>query len=503
MHNFDLFAIEPNFKIKRNSKYSNTFSFSLSIINFILIAIAIIYFSSSLFDKSFPKQVSRSITVADNSLSLNNENFYFSFVVMTSNKGLIALNNYFELKAFNQIKTSSATEMKELQIEQCNTKKHSLAYSKLPEDFRHLSHCIDFSGIYLRSNTEEFSESKIVLKLSKCNNADCKTPDNIKEVNQYQFTFNMSNTIYDPTSFNSPNEVVNNSIDIGSRYASFWMHEMLFSKKLIETDRQNFFSFYDSEESFTFEHIMLKPYSQEELHKNDILFSLNLSKQLWHEKRNYVKMQQIAVEIGGMMKFIMTLTTLLFDWVNQNFYFIYIHDYQSSKSFYKHDRQRRTSAFLVNNNNSLGNIRHHIRRPDLMFDISKNDLHSSISSLDIILAYTCCKTKHSKRFNEVKENYANLFNMRSDILWFFKYQMEVEALKDILLTKEQNQVISFFNCWKAGNKYEELSYMLDKDFAKLPSKEKQELRESLEKLEASESETDIRILEMIGFMREY
>jgi len=348
--NWDIFGYMPSFNINNNRNFKTFFGSLISSIVVMLIIACIWEFGREIIYKITPhviEYLEHNPKIAK-SINLTNDNFILGFTInknspnqddvpeiITIDNSLfnIKVNQIFtdEIIDFNNTLTKTLIKRKQIKMKPCNNfANETIAFNFLGYNLAN-SYCLDFD------NNENYNlkiqnfnyKNYISFEVEKCanwtdssisigENITCKEQDIINSyVSSLKISFFIYNPVVNPSDYFNPltydlvqiNEFLNpylnkeielllSQIEVQSEVG--WLMENIETIKSFELQNQN-------------KIINLMNSNLNINNRNDklIKFILNLSNDIHIVKRLYIKVQTIAANLGGIIKFLLLLGELI------------------------------------------------------------------------------------------------------------------------------------------------------------------------------------------------
>ena len=310
----DIFGIPPLFTIRGRSTFQTQIGASLTIIciTFIIIYISVLLkqmthhkspnLNSSIYYKEKPPD-----------MDLNKNNFSFVFGLQSKDYKNFIDDRIYNVNAYQSKLILNKNgiynyENEPLTIIKCDEYKFEI----IPDKFKKLPidnlYCLN-NNISLKGDFMQESLNYIKLNFMKCVNSTenknkCKSEDEINEIlNEGFIGMFFPDYSFEPVNFNNPYKTYVRNLYEGISMKFFENIVLYFKLVEIITDSGYFF---DDKQSIYFASY---DYSQNDLDLNDLINFLSItirvsSKREVHE-RNYIKVQEIVSNVGGMLKIVL------------------------------------------------------------------------------------------------------------------------------------------------------------------------------------------------------
>ncbi len=486
----DVYGYQPKMLIDNSGYLKSVFGGILSIIMMICVLWSFWIFGNDIVYKKRPNLVTS--TYADPTpmeTNFNDNNYIITFGLQRPDFSFFYDEKIYNIKVENNYITrypnnSVAYETNEIETIRCSQKKFEILYD---DYFANL----DLNNLACFKNgsfkLDGFFGTKIwkfmYIKIQKCqnstsNNNHCKSPEEIeKELSGGYFALFVSDQTVIPTNFSYP--ISTFGVNIWTTFASDVYREVwLYYKKLqIISDIGWLFEDKKFTESFSFDsykEVWDKRNNQSVFLKLGIGMGLN---RVVYE-RDYLKIQQIAANVGGISKFILFCGIVLIylyremrykSWMVSHFFDSTT--LSSSKKSKAQNQTQQRSNYSINGFNSRQPIKKiEIQKQNLSIpskwneiNLVKNDYYASdnqnrknklfkvpmtlptnnkVESIELTFCETLispCRLCGNNRRKFVNRAYSKI---KTSFQWlkFVKNQNDLELMKEIVLNKEQKDI---------------------------------------------------------------
>ena len=329
----DIYGSKARFTIKGHKTYQTVFGSIITLISYSVIFVFFIVFSKEIIYHKKPNVITSDLIDSSPLHFLLSNEFIWAISLQFLNYSMYIDERVYTLKAYAAISnvhengTASETQVN-LNLVKCS----DYSFSVIPEYFHGLAlenlYCVNLTGIELRGVYMEDKWTTINFRFIKCinstnNNNFCKTPDEISEIlnGGYIGIFTTDYQII-PSNYKKPAQIYGKNIFTSfsiKQYMDFWVY---FQIKQINTDKGIFFESILTQTFLTFESTSEnKDYRQSD---NFLTVYIRESTNRKVLDRTYSKFQDIAANIGGIIKIIFIIGEIIAYFIRRTLYKNYI-----------------------------------------------------------------------------------------------------------------------------------------------------------------------------------
>jgi hypothetical protein len=458
----DIHGLKPYFLINKERSFKTQLGGIISLLSYFFILFSIWISGKELINKEHPNLIITSYNdEVPQQLNITNDNFFIAIGIADSNSA-----NYIENKVYNvsvykktmlrQKDGSFIEEEIPIELIRCSEKNISI----LPEIFKLIDlknmHCLK-DGIFKIAGTfgnQIFEYLDYHIKI--CNNSTdqiiCKSSEEINHlISGGYFNIFMTDLNIAPSNFLNPFTHFSKNFYTSITYSIHKEYNIFLKKIEVNSDSGWFVEDIKSDYSFNLD-------SDKEMwyfRNTDAFFRLVLRCSPYRQvfNRIYSKVQTVAAEIGGIIKFLLVLGYLI------NFYFrqLLFASFLSDK-FYKTNinikelKYKEITPSQLNegsksttsqNDLSCNNFmkQDNYRKVILGFQNKNTKLRKTLTlnNKEILLSLFFCKInpKLKEKINFTKKAQKKL-EAKFDLVNFIKIHFDINMIKKIILNKEQN-----------------------------------------------------------------
>ena len=329
----DIYGSKARFSIKGHKTYQTAFGSCITLISYITIFVFFITFSKEVIYHKKPNVITSDLIDSSPLHFLLSNDFIWAISLQFLNYSGFIDETVYTLKAYTAISnvyengTASETQVN-LNVVKCS----NYTFDVIPEYFNSLDlnnlYCINLTGIELRGVYMEDKWTTINFQFIKCinstdNNNYCKTPDEIAEIlnGGYIGIFTTDYQII-PSNYKKPAQIYGKNIFTSfsiKQYMDFWVY---FQIKQINTDKGLFFESILTQTFLTFESTS----ENKDYRESDNFLTVYIRESTNRKvlDRTYSKFQDIAANIGGIIKIIFIIGEIITYFIRRTLYKNYI-----------------------------------------------------------------------------------------------------------------------------------------------------------------------------------
>ena len=329
----DIFGSKARFTINGHKTYQTVFGSIITLISYSVIFVFFIVFSKEIIYHKKPNVISSDLIDSSPLHFLLTNEFIWAISLQFLNYSMYIDERVYTLKAYAAISnvnddgTASETQVN-LNLVKCS----NYSFSVIPEYFHGLAlenlYCVNLTGIELRGVYMEDKWTTINFRFMKCinstdNNNFCKTPDEISEIlnGGYIGIFTTDYQII-PSNYNNPAQIYGKNIFTSfsiKQYMDFWVY---FQIKQINTDKGILFESILTETFLTFESTS----ENKDYRESDNFLTVYIRESTNRKvlDRTYSKFQDIAANIGGIIKIIFIIGEIITYFIRRTLYKNYV-----------------------------------------------------------------------------------------------------------------------------------------------------------------------------------
>ena len=329
----DIYGSKARFTIKGHKTYQTVFGSIITLISYSVIFVFFIVFSKEIIYHKKPNVITSELIDSSPLHFLLSNEFIWAISLQFLNYSMYIDERVYTLKAYAAISnvhengTASETQVN-LNLVKCS----DYSFSVIPEYFHGLAlenlYCVNLTGIELRGVYMEDKWTTINFQFIKCinstnNNNFCKTPDEISEIlnGGYIGIFTTDYQII-PSNYKNPAQIYGKNIFTSfsiKQYMDFWVY---FQIKQINTDKGLFFESVLTQTFLTFESTS----ENKDYRESDNFLTVYIRESTNRKvlDRTYSKFQDIAANIGGIIKIIFIIGEIIAYFIRRTLYKNYI-----------------------------------------------------------------------------------------------------------------------------------------------------------------------------------
>ena len=329
----DIYGSKARFTIKGHKTYQTVFGSIITLISYSVIFVFFIVFSKEIIYHKKPNVITSDLIDSSPLHFLFSNEFIWAISLQFLNYSMYIDERVYTLKAYAAISnvnddgTASETQVN-LNLVKCS----NYSFSVIPEYFHGLAlenlYCVNLTGIELRGVYMEDKWTTINFRFIKCinstnNNNFCKTPDEISEIlnGGYIGIFTTDYQII-PSNYKNPAQIYGKNIFTSfsiKQYMDFWVY---FQIKQINTDKGLFFESVLTQTFLTFESTS----ENKDYRESDNFLTVYIRESTNRKvlDRTYSKFQDIAANIGGIIKIIFIIGEIIAYFIRRTLYKNYI-----------------------------------------------------------------------------------------------------------------------------------------------------------------------------------
>ena len=329
----DIYGSKARFTIKGHKTYQTVFGSIITLISYSVIFVFFIVFSKEIIYHKKPNVITSELIDSSPLHFLLSNEFIWAISLQFLNYSMYIDERVYTLKAYAAISnvhengTASETQVN-LNLVKCS----DYSFSVIPEYFHGLAlenlYCVNLTGIELRGVYMEDKWTTINFQFIKCinstnNNNFCKTPDEISEIlnGGYIGIFTTDYQII-PSNYKNPAQIYGKNIFTSfsiKQYMDFWVY---FQIKQINTDKGLFFESILTQTFLTFESTS----ENKDYRESDNFLTVYIRESTNRKvlDRTYSKFQDIAANIGGIIKIIFIIGEIIAYFIRRTLYKNYI-----------------------------------------------------------------------------------------------------------------------------------------------------------------------------------
>jgi hypothetical protein len=459
----DIFGYMPHMKINKKQTFHTLYGGINSILIFITILYSIWHFGNEIIFKRLPYVITTTYNDEDpHRINLTDSNFGIALGLQNPDFSLYINETIYKLKLFQSIMRrtgdgDTSFERREISLISCDKKEFKLVpdYFKLM-DLKNL-YCINDTDLFLKGDFGREVWSWLDFSFFKCRNSTeneykCRDEEEInRRLHGGYFGMFITDTTIEPSNYQNPAKSFGRNIFTTFSYKAFRQFSMYIRNIEVYTDSgwlmedisiTNYFSIDNLREFWDFRDT------------SEIFFNLemrNSSNRLVFN-RSYLKLQTLAANVGGIIKFLLLcgkILTYIFRNISYREFLTYIFYGCNNLVFTNSpiiiNKVGFNNELIINNNNSdnklkISSITKNLT--DKERSISDKFMMSRITFFEIIRYYSRCSNQHiNKKASIIKERYDTL-EPYFDWIHLIKLQSDVEIMKSFVFTKEQLNVVS-------------------------------------------------------------
>ena len=329
----DIYGSKARFTINGHKTYQTVFGSIITLISYSVIFVFFIVFSKEIIYHKKPNVITSDLIDSSPLHFLLTNEFIWAISLQFLNYSMYIDERVYTLKAYAAISnvnddgTASETQVN-LNLVKCS----NYSFSVIPEYFHGLAlenlYCVNLTGIELRGVYMEDKWTTINFRFMKCinstdNNNFCKTPDEISEIlnGGYIGIFTTDYQII-PSNYKKPAQIYGKNIFTSfsiKQYMDFWVY---FQIKQINTDKGIFFESILTQTYLTFESTS----ENKDYRESDNFLTVYIRESTNRKvlDRTYSKFQDIAANIGGIIKIIFIIGEIITYFIRRTLYKNYV-----------------------------------------------------------------------------------------------------------------------------------------------------------------------------------
>ena len=329
----DIFGSKAYFSINGHKSYQTVFGSIMTIISYITIFIFFIIFSKEIIYHRNPNIITSDLIDSTPIHFMFTDEFIWTFSLQFSNFSSFIDETVYNVDAYIAISNLIENgKVKEDRIYLNLVKCSNYSFSSIPDYFNGLNinnlYCVNLTGITLRGDFMQDKWTTIKFEFNKCvnstkNNNSCRSPEEITEIlnGGYMGIFATDYQI-NPNDYKQPAQIYGKNIFTAfsvQHYADFWVY---FQIKQINTDTGILFDSIVSETVLSYEYT----YENTDYRESNIFLTVYLRESTNRRvlDRSYSKFQDVAANIGGIIKIIFSIGEVITRFFRRTLYRNYI-----------------------------------------------------------------------------------------------------------------------------------------------------------------------------------
>jgi hypothetical protein len=526
LSSIDIFGYTPTLEINKTKNYKTKFSSAVSILIILTTIVAVWLFGKELFYKEKPYVILSKYHDADpHRTEFNDNNYIMALGLQNPDYSLYANDSIYTMQVKHHVVTRSVDniftdEVRVLEVVKCSEKKITLLENYFHKmDLNNLL-CLKNGSFHLEGEFGRKIWAYIEFSFKRCqnstlNNFSCKGKEEIeRRLSGGYFGLFITDIAIQPSNYSEPSlyfgENLFTTFSILA-YREIWMYmkrvQILsdIGWLMDENIQQDFFSYDWAKEVWDFRDT------------SDVFFNFILGMGLTRDvyQRTYVKIQQVAANVGGIFSFLMLCGKIITYYYNKlnfksflvNIFFQINYEELYGKKFTKNISHNFTEKNYFNNkensnlnlyhstkqenelknkeiskvedfnftekfnkNNNIVNLPK-LKRKNLAININLSNnvnvksinlnAHSLfskyLSGLEILRFIVCCNNRVKGKIKLIRKYYEKLM-INFDWLNLIKSQKELELIKTLIFSKEQKDIINLGFLNFEDNEEEKVKY---------------------------------------------
>jgi hypothetical protein len=301
----------------------------MTIISYITIFIFFFIFSKEIIYHRKPNIITSDLIDTSPIHYMFSNEFIWTFSLQFSNFSCFIDETVYNVDAYiaisNVFEDGSVIETRKyLNLVKCS----NYSFSSIPDYFNGLNinnlYCVNLTGITLRGEFMEDKWTTIKFEFKKCvnstrNNNSCRSPEEITEIlnGGYMGIFTTDYQI-NPNNYSQPAQIYGKNIFTAfsvQHYADFWVY---FQIKQINTDTGILFDSIVSETVLSYEYT----YENKDYRESNIFLTVYLRESTNRRvlDRSYSKFQDVAANIGGIIKIIFSIGQIITSYIRRTLF---------------------------------------------------------------------------------------------------------------------------------------------------------------------------------------
>ena len=452
----DMYGNTANFTIKGNKTYQTFYGSIVTLFSYIIILIFFIIFSKQIIYHSKPNVIISDLIDPSPLHYLFSNQFIWTISLQYLNYSNYIDETVYNLDAYVYI--SNKLENGKTNVTKINlnpVKCSTYSFKSLPEYFNNLPldnlYCVNLTGIELRGVYMEDKWTSIDFKFMKCKNTTykniCKGPDEIENALKggYVGIFASDYQII-PTKYKNPVQMYGINLFTSftvHNYKDYWIY---YQTKQIKTDKGFIFDSIITETYLAYESTSESYDYRESDNFLTVYIRKSTNRKLY--ERNYLKFQDIAANIGGIIKIITLMGEIITYYIKKTLYKNFILqffnlDEEKYEEIKKNDVKNNslhleTKDALFVNNLKINKSRFPIKVPKLNLNSNKN------TSLKIKTNIVTERVSTQKKYNSSNKKITNLFKnkpinkKKEKTISIIKFPIDLDLSED-------NNKINYYN----------------------------------------------------------
>ena len=380
----DIFGSKAHFTINGRKTYQTVFGAFMTIISYIIIFIFFFIFSKEIIYHRKPNIITSDLIDSSPIHFMISNEFVWAFSLQFSNFSCFIDETVYNVDAYiaisNVFEDGSVIESRKyLNLVKCS----NYSFTSIPEYFYGLNinnlYCVNLTGITLRGVFMEDKWTTINFQFKKCvnstnNNNSCKSPDEITEIlnGGYMGIFTTDYQI-NPNNYEQPAQIYGKNIFTTfsvKHYSDFWVY---FQIKQINTDTGILFDSIISESVLSYEYT----YENKDYRESDIFLTVYLRESTNRKvlDRSYSKFQDVAANIGGIIKIIFIIGEIITFYIRRTLYKNYILQFFNldESKFEEFSREEKNEIIKLQTNDVFSSDNNN-KQNQSMYNKSKSNL---------------------------------------------------------------------------------------------------------------------------------
>ena len=311
----DLFGTKPRFLIDGYKSQRSYFGAFFSMICCSCVFMFFIYFLEKILSHSKPNMVVSNLTDEEPEKYLFKDDFVFAISLQYPNYTNFINDSIYFLKIYDveyQFLEDNSYIFNEKEIPYMLCSNYN--FKVLPDYFAGLNlkqlYCANFSGYFLEGEYGQKKWRTINFKFTKCRNNsnynNCLNEEDIEKYLQSGYVdIFMTDQMIVPKNFKNPTKIYGKNIFDsinGKEYMDYWIY---LKRMEVETDKGIIFDEIEKKTVLSFEKTSTMRYTLLDDTFLQVILRISINRDLY--ERNYMKLQEAAANVGGMVKIIFTI----------------------------------------------------------------------------------------------------------------------------------------------------------------------------------------------------
>ena len=478
MNLFDIYGENPAIFFKGQLRNSSSFSIFFSLCYFTSIVVLSLYFSADIVLREDPLVTSALINSTDPvDLKISSDKLFLAVTL----KSLVDDLPFVDPSVYTLIATEVTSKgdkqqlTRPLKLIRCNYLKSDLLPSRSVFDYNAGSYfCFNEPQLVLKGGSDFKTSVSIKLDFKRCdlNVAICKSNAEMDNILIGSTLIILTADVnFVPTSFSEPTPKYYKSVSLAINSSP--VISLFYSAVEVLTDTGLFLTSYEEMNDIALDYFNINNRTPDGLTLAQV--ELKTSPKTVQHTRKYVKVQSIMADLGGASVVLRTFYFMLAK------IFVDLENYYAVLSILAKAPKINAPSSLINVSQANLQV--------LPFARVRRDLLVVPNKKKWRWRHVCC-FKKVRRYIKLRKEFGGEARKYMDVQFWVKTMNEVQVMKQLLLTNDQSNLVSFFNFSFVDKTFSNESYLSNANFASLLGRTKRDLEMSLQNVKTSNEPAD-------------